>query len=444
MSKLPKCWHESTLGEVCEKPQYGWTTKAVHEGSVKLLRTTDITKGNINWDTVPFCRDEPENIEKYLLRDGDIVVSRAGSVGVSHLVRNPKFSVFASYLIRFKPLIEPEYVAYFLQSPRYWASITQKSAGIALQNVNATKLREIEIPIAPLPEQRRIVARIEELFSRLDAGAAALRHAKAQLQRYRQSVLAAAVTGQLTQAWREQHPNTEPAEELLGKILTERRVQWNGRYKEPIALENGLAPELPYTWTATNIDHLCQVVRGASPRPAGSPEYFGGDIPWITVGSLTADNRKELFAVTDFVTPAGKERSRYVEADTLLLTNSGATLGVPKITRISGCINDGSVALLGVQEPLKSYLYYVLSSMTKRLRKINQGAAQPNLNTTIVKEIAICMPPEFEQIEIVAQVEVRTTAIDHLEAGLDRQLTRSNRLRQSILAAAFSGSLLNS
>ena len=92
------------------------------------------------------------------------------------------------------------------------------------------------IPLPPLPEQRRIVARIEELFSRLDAGVAALRHAKAQLQRYRQSVLAAAVTGQLTQAWREQHPDTEPAEELLERILEQRREQWNGRgkYKEPL------------------------------------------------------------------------------------------------------------------------------------------------------------------------------------------------------------------
>ena len=92
----------------------------------------------------------------------------------------------------------------------------------------------------PLPEQRRIVARIEELFSRLDAGVAALRHAKAQLQRYRQSVLAAAVTGQLTEAWREQHPDTEPAEELLERILSERRKNWNGQ-------RNFVEPAIPQT-----------------------------------------------------------------------------------------------------------------------------------------------------------------------------------------------------
>ncbi len=92
-------------------------------------------------------------------------------------------------------------------------------------------LKNALLLVPPLPEQRRIVARIEELFSRLDAGVAALRHAKAQLQRYRQSVLAAAVTGQLTQAWREQHPDTEPAEELLERFSypAQRSVEVEGR-----------------------------------------------------------------------------------------------------------------------------------------------------------------------------------------------------------------------
>jgi type I restriction enzyme S subunit len=104
---LPNGWTLSTLGEISTKPQYGWTTKANHEsGKVKLLRTTDITSGQINWATVPYCSKEPDDLDKYLLKPGDIVISRAGSVGVSYLLTEIDNAVFASYLIRFRP-IEP-------------------------------------------------------------------------------------------------------------------------------------------------------------------------------------------------------------------------------------------------------------------------------------------------------------------------------------------------
>jgi type I restriction enzyme S subunit len=101
-------------------------------------------------------------------------------------------------------------------------------------------------------------------------------------------------------------------------------------------------------WVWATLDQVSVVVRGASPRPAGDPKYFGGSIPWITVGPLTADEQPYLRAVPETVTEEGRERSRYIEAGTLLLTNSGATLGVPKITLIGGCINDGVAALLDV------------------------------------------------------------------------------------------------
>jgi type I restriction enzyme S subunit len=133
-------WRWSTLGEVCSKPQYGWTTSGATSGKLKLLRTTDITSGEINWASVPFCREEPPDYGKYRLNENDIVVSRAGSVGVSQLLCNPEKAVFASYLIRFRPgdAVIPEFVAYFLQSPQYWSQIRSNTAGIAIPNVNAT------------------------------------------------------------------------------------------------------------------------------------------------------------------------------------------------------------------------------------------------------------------------------------------------------------------
>ncbi len=149
--QLPENWQWATIGEVCTKPQYGYTTKASKKGRLKLLRTTDITAGTINWREVPYCHDNPDDPEKYLLKDGDIVISRAGSVGYSILIERPERSVFASYLIRFKPLLDRHFFSFFLQSPFYWSEISDTKSGIALANVNAKKLQAIPVPVPPSP-----------------------------------------------------------------------------------------------------------------------------------------------------------------------------------------------------------------------------------------------------------------------------------------------------
>ena len=245
---LPSSWAATTLGDVCHKPQYGWTTKAVDKPSgMRLLRTTDISKGPIDWPSVPYCAENPPDKEKYKLQSGDIVISRAGSVGLSALIENCPDSVFASYLIRFRVVehLYRRYVLFFLKGPGYWKQISQESAGIALQNVNAKKLATLELPLPPLPEQHRIVAEIEKQFTRLDASVAALKRVQANLKRYRASVLKAACEGKLVPTEAElaqsEGRDYEPADRLLERILSERRARWEsqekrrGKYKEPVA-----------------------------------------------------------------------------------------------------------------------------------------------------------------------------------------------------------------
>ena len=221
--QLPKGWKIERLGDVCSPPQYGFTTKAVENGTIRLLRTTDITNGKINWTDVPFCYENPDNIEKYLLQDGDIVISRAGSVGVSYLINNPPHSVFASYLIRFQPFINKKYFYFFLKSLAYWKQISESSVGIAVPNVNASKLKNILIPVAPQETQQAIVNKIESLFDEIDEGIGRLKTAAQQIQQYRQSLLKNAFNGELTKEWRSKHADALPSEnELLAQIQTTR------------------------------------------------------------------------------------------------------------------------------------------------------------------------------------------------------------------------------
>src|SRR5207249_9597458 len=176
-----------------------------------------------------------------LVQTGDIVISRAGSVGFSYLLSHVERAVFASYLIRFriKPSIIKHYVYYYLKSPAYWQAIGASQAGIAVPNVNAKKLERVQIPVAPEPQQDRIVAEIEKQFSRLDEAIANLKRVKANLKRYKAAVLKAAVEGKLTEDWRKQYPDVEAANNLLERILAARRARWNGKgkYKEPAPLD---------------------------------------------------------------------------------------------------------------------------------------------------------------------------------------------------------------
>ena len=127
---LPPGWVLTTLGAVCAKPQYGWTTSATRSGhGLKLLRTTDISSGSIDWTSVPTCDVSPPDPSQYLLRPGDIVVSRAGSVGVSQIVRECPPAVFASYLIRLRPVgeVSADFIGLFLKSPSYWTAIAEEA-----------------------------------------------------------------------------------------------------------------------------------------------------------------------------------------------------------------------------------------------------------------------------------------------------------------------------
>ena len=281
--------------------------------------------------------------------------------------------------------------------------------GTTVQNIKMPSFLRFALPVPPLTEQRRIVARIEELFSRLDAGVAALRHAKAQLQRYRQSVLAAAVTGQLTQEWREQHGLT---------------------------MEN---------WRQTTLGDESSLVTSGS---RGWAKYYADDGPLF----VRAQNIKTDALVLDDLAhvrpPAGSEGARtQVFENDLLITITGANVTKSALVKqpLGEAYVSQHVALVRPVNPDHApFLYYAIVSPRNGrafLEEQAYGAGKPGLNLTNVKEVPIGLPPLAEQYQIVAEVEARNTAIDHLEAELDRQITRSNRLRQATLRSAFTGCL---
>jgi type I restriction enzyme, S subunit len=449
---LPAHWVLSKIGEVCSQPQYGYTTSSSDEGRIKLLRTTDITSGTINWETVPYCKDDPQWIEKYLLKDGDIVISRAGSVGMSMLVKKPELSVFASYLIRFRPfeiIIATYYFYLFLKSPFYWNNIIEKSLGIALPNVNASKLKEIEIPLAPLPEQRAIVAKLEQLFSELDSGVENLKKAKEQLKVYRQAVLKWAFEGKLTEEWRNRQKDLPTAETLLAQIKTEREEQATktGKKLKPIApiAEEEMAelPVLLKSWIWVRLDNLGILGRGKSKhRPRNDKKLFGGKYPFIQTGEVkSAGYLIQSFENT--YSEFGLSQSKLWPIGTLCITIA-ANIAETAFLGIDACFPDSIVGFIGNEKIIFSkYIFYFFKGNQNKLEAFAPATAQKNINLNILENLIIPYCSLIEQNQIVQEIEDRLSVCDKLEETITQSLQKAESLRQSILKKAFEGKLLS-
>ena len=207
---------------------------------------------------------------------------------------------------------------------------------------------------------------------------------------------------------------------------------------------------LPEGWVRTKIQNITDVIRGASPRPKGDPKYFGGNVPWIMISDITREKGKFLSITKDHVTEEGMKKSRFLKKGSLILSNSG-TVCVPKILNMSGCIHDGFVTFPTLSKNINIfYAYYWFENIRPKIIHDNkQGVTQVNLNTTIVKNIEMLIPPLSEQHRIVSKIESIFTQIDAANERLEALISQVksatgslNELRRSILKHAFDGNLV--
>ena len=198
-----------------------------------------------------------------------------------------------------------EFLFYFM----WTIKLGDVARATTVPSVRKGDVENIPFPLPPLPEQHRIVAEIENQFSRLDASVAALNRAQVNLKRYRSSVLKAACEGKLVpteaEMARDEGGDYEPADRLLARILVERRVQWaskpkrRGKYKEPAAPDTSALPELPVGWVWATIDQLAHIGTGSTPLTSNRHFYEGGTVPWVTSSAL---NSSEIRTPNRFVT----------------------------------------------------------------------------------------------------------------------------------------------
>ncbi|MFV8847327.1 restriction endonuclease subunit S [Serratia fonticola] len=456
--KLPEGWMTSHLSEVCSKPQYGYTTKSNSIGDVKFLRTTDITKGAVDWSCVPYCMDAPEDVSKYQLQDRDIVISRAGSVGFSFLVKKPPGQVvFASYLIRFKPsnYFSENYLKRFLESSDYWNQLSSMSSGNAVQNVNAQKLSTLIVPIAPMAEQKIIAEKLDTLLAQVDNTKARLEQIPKILKRFRQAVLERAVNGKLTESWRDAIGEMISAEEIITEIKKYRKelLSTEGSSKSTESKRQLAkidkhcvnAPEinLPKGWVWTTFLQSMEKVVDCHNKTA---PYVNQGIHLIR----TPDIRNGVISL---------KNTKYIDNDTYLYWSKRCPprSGDIIFTREApmgeaGIIPENTVLCMGQRmmllRPIPQYLnnkYVLLNILSSsfQTRMISQaiGTGVKHLRVADVESLTYSLPPIEEQHEIVRHVEQLFAYADTIEKQVNNALARVNNLTQSILAKAFRGEL---
>jgi type I restriction enzyme S subunit len=326
-------------------------------------------------------------------------------------------------------------------------------------------MRRIPLPVPPLPEQHRIVEKIEELFSDLDAGVASLQRAKANLKRYRASVLKSAVEGKLTEEWRREHPQAEDGQMLLDRIIRERREKWEkdqlqkfkekgkeppknwqSKYEEPSAPDTSELPELPEGWARATIHQLNSAVRPISYGVLQPGDDLDEGVPLVRVCDV-ADGRVAIEQLKRIAPAISSQFQRTIlQGGEVLLTVVG-TIGraaiVPK--ELAGANTARAVAVIAVVPPaIPEFLELSLreNSMRARLTQASHEVARKTLNLEDVRIAVVSLPPLAEQEQIVALVEERLSQIDSAEKTIDAELIRAKRLRQSILKQAFEGKLV--
>jgi len=191
---------------------------------------------------------------------------------------------------------------------------------------------------------------------------------------------------------------------------------------------------IPESWGIKKINEISNVVRGSSPRPAGDPKLFNGNfLPWITVAEITNNRSKYLTRTKTHLTKLGSLQTRILQPGTVLLSNSGATLGVPTILKIEAGANDGVAAFLKLKEVSELFLFYYLQSLTDYFRnQLAPGSGQPNLNTSLIGNVSIPIPSNEEQEKITSilfsideKIDIlkeKNQAYSDLKSGLMQQL----------------------
>ena len=386
--EVPSSWVWTTVGEISQSILYGVSESAKSQGAYRLLRITDIQDNTVNWDTVPFTDYENEKAEAYLLKDGDILFARTGAtVGKSYLVNSLKEkAIYASYLIRVQTnhYVLPAFVKYFFESGFYWEQVLGNSVGIGQPNVNGTILSNLELPIPPIMEQKRIVKELGEWLSIIDK----IEEGKGRIQKVislaKSKVLDLAIHGKLVS----QDPTDEPACELLKRINP----------KVVTISDNGHYQKLPEGWAVCQLDSIISYEQ-PTPYIVKSTDYDDT----YTTPVLTAGK--------SFIIGHTNETNGIYEKLPCIIFDDFTTDS--KLVDFPFKVKSSAMKILQVKEDINVEYIAMFMSITRLI-----GDTHKRYWISEYSKIEIPIPPQNEQDRIVKKVRLLLSRLDEIMENL--------------------------
>jgi len=364
--------------------------------------------------------------------------------------------------------VEAKYLYFFVSSEIFRRKAAHHMTGaVGQKRVPTVYIKECKIPVAPPNEQKSIVAEIEKQFSRLDEAVENLKRVKANLKRYKASVLKAAVEGKLTEEWRKKHPDVEPADKLLERILAERRKKWEEselakmkakgkmpkddkwktKYKEPAKPNLDDLSSLPGGWIWVTYEQLGEWTGGGTPSKQ-KPEYWEkGTIHWVSPKDMKFDKiNKTIDKIT--VKAVKESVAKLISSNSLLfVVRSGILRRILPIalTEVDVTVNQDLKALTPSSFLNASYLFLSAQAFSDDILHTCQkdGTTVESIEVPSLQIFPTPLPPLSEQEIISHELSRKLTVVDNIGDETDKNIKKAERLGQSILKKAFSGELVS-
>lgn len=483
MSELPRGWIAVQVGDVLEGFESGRNLQAEGRPAVGneygVLKVSAVTWGEFKPEEnkALLKGDAPRPHE--IVRRGDVLISRANTtelVGAPVIVEHdhPQL-MLPDKILRLVPLhdlVDSPFLVYALRTPAVRNHFEAEATGTSdsMRNLSQPKIAAAPLVLPPVGEQLRIVTKIKALSARSRRAKAALDAIPPLLERFRQSVLAAAFRGDLTADWREKHPDVEPAEVLLQRIRAERRRRWEeaelarmkakgkapgddrwkDRYEEPAPVNASELPELPEGWCWASWAEIGFCQNG---RPFPSSDYSTSGAKLLRPGNLhvdgglewTSDNTKYLPERHELENP-----DHIIQGDELLMNLTAQSLKDEFLGRVclsspgERCLlNQRLARLTPVGLSVRFCLWLFKAPLVRGyIDELNTGSLIQHMFTSQVDRFALPIPPAPEQAQIVTRIETILSSMKRIRDSVRQGNAQLGHLDRSILAKAFRGELV--
>ena len=443
MSKLSQGWIDQSLGELVEfNPKHDRGLDLSTEVTFVPMPAVDDKTGTIIDLGTNKTLDEVWKGYTHF-QNGDVIFAK-----ITPCMENGKIAVASSlknglacgstefHVLRSQGAVEPKYVWRYLRQLNFRRDAEKSMTGaVGQRRVPRQYLQDMRLPVPPLPEQKRIVAKLDALSARSDRARKELTRIDTLVTRYKQAVLSKAFSGELTKAWRRHYDEEKPIEPLNSKLPDDREDVFKKTKRQ----------DLPSNWRNLKLGQLGKVLGGGTPNKK-EPSYWGGPIPWVTPKDMKVD---QIASAIDMITEAGLDGSsaKLVPEASLLFVVRGMILAHSfpvAINKRSVTVNQDMKALIPLSNLLPEYLLFGLKSLKDTVVMLAGSATHgtKRLESSVILNVAIPVAPFSEQKEIVCRIEGAFQKIDQLAVEAKRALELTDKLDEAILAKAFRGELV--